>query len=63
LTGQIYGLSRKILFEKDDSISTLSGRIFPVITPRDTALDIDTEFDFILAEKVMQHFQQQTNNN
>ena len=58
LTGQIYGLSRKILFENEDSISTLAGTIFPVITPRETALDIDTEFDFILAEKVMQHYQQ-----
>ena len=57
LTGQIYALSKKILFEKEDSISTLSGRIFPVITPRETALDIDTEFDFLLAEKVMEHFQ------
>jgi CMP-N,N'-diacetyllegionaminic acid synthase len=57
LTGQIYALSKKILFENEDSISTVSGRIFPVITPRETALDIDTELDFIVAEKVMEHFQ------
>ena len=57
LTGQIYGLSRKILFEREDSISTLSGRIFPVITSKEMALDIDTELDFMLAEKVMEHFQ------
>ena len=57
LTGQIYALRRKNLFDKEDSISTVSGRIFPVITPRETALDIDTEFDFIMAEKVMEHFQ------
>jgi CMP-N,N'-diacetyllegionaminic acid synthase len=56
LTGQIYGLTRKILFAREDSISTLAGKIYPVITPRDTALDIDTEFDFMLAEKVMEHF-------
>lgn len=62
LTGQIYGLSRKILFEREDSISTLSGRIFPVITPRETALDIDTELDFMLAEKVMEHFQHKYKN-
>jgi CMP-N,N'-diacetyllegionaminic acid synthase len=57
LTGQVYALSKKILFEKEDSISTLLGRIFPVITPRETALDIDTELDFIMAEKIMEHFQ------
>jgi CMP-N,N'-diacetyllegionaminic acid synthase len=57
LTGQIYGLSKKVLFDKEDSISLLVGRIFPVITPRETALDIDTELDFIVAEKVMEHFQ------
>ena len=57
LTGQIYGLSRKVLFEKEDSISLLLGRKFAVITPRETALDIDTELDFMIAEKVMEHFQ------
>lgn len=60
LTGQIYGISRKVLFENEDSISLLLGRMSAVITPRETALDIDTEFDFIMAEKVMEHFQ---NNN
>lgn len=57
LTGQIYGLSRKVLFKKEDSISLLLGRKFAVITPRETALDIDTELDFMVAEKVMEHFQ------
>jgi len=57
LTGQIYGLSKKVLFEKEDSISLLLGRIYPVITPRETALDIDTELDFLVAEKIMEHFQ------
>ena len=57
LTGQIYGVSRKILFENEDSISLLLGRKYAVITPRETALDIDTEFDFVMAEKVMEHFQ------
>ena len=57
LTGQIYALSKKILFADEDSISTVSGRVFPVITPRETALDIDTELDFIVAEKVMEHFE------
>ena len=58
LTGQIYGLSKKILFEKEDSISLLLGRKSAVITPRETALDIDTELDFLVAEKIMEHFQQ-----
>lgn len=56
LTGQIYGLSRKVLFENEDEISFLLGRKFAVITPRETALDIDTELDFMLAEKVVEHF-------
>jgi CMP-N,N'-diacetyllegionaminic acid synthase len=59
LTGQIYGISRKVLFENEDSISLLLGRMSAVITPRETALDIDTELDFILAEKVMEHFQKE----
>ena len=57
LTGQIYGVSRRVLFENEDAISLLLGRKYAVITPRETALDIDTEFDFIMAEKVMEHFQ------
>ena len=51
-------LGRKILFEDEEAISTLLGRIFPVITPRETALDIDTELDFMMAEKIMEHFQE-----
>ena len=62
LTGQIYGLSRKVLFEKEGSISLLLGRKFAVITPRETALDIDTELDFMIAEKVMEHFQEKNKN-
>ena len=62
LTGQIYALSKKILFEKEDSISLLLGRMSAVITPRETALDIDTELDFMVAEKIMEHFQHKDNN-
>ena len=62
LTGQIYALSKAILFEKEDSISLLLGRMSAVITPRETALDIDTELDFMIAEKVMEHYQQAGNN-
>lgn len=56
LTGQIYGITRKVLFENEDSISLLLGRMSAVITPKETALDIDTELDFMIAEKVMEHF-------
>lgn len=57
LTGQIYGLSKSILFADEASVSTLAGKIFPVLTPRETALDIDTELDFMVAQIVMKHFQ------
>lgn len=57
LTGQIYGVSREVLFEDENSISLLLGRKYPVITARETALDIDTEFDFLMAEKVMEYLQ------
>ena len=61
LTGQVYGVSRKVLFENEDSISLLLGRKYPVITPGETALDIDTELDFMMAEKIMEHFQHKNN--
>ncbi|MCX2982122.1 acylneuraminate cytidylyltransferase family protein [Halieaceae bacterium IMCC14734] len=57
LTGQIYALSKNILFEKEDAIALLLGRTSAVITPRETALDIDTELDFMIAEKIMEHYQ------
>lgn len=57
LTGQIYGVSRRVLFEDENSISLLLGRKSAVITPRETAIDIDTEFDFVIAEKIMEHLQ------
>jgi len=57
LTGQIYGVSRRVLFEDAGSISLLLGRKSAVITPRETAMDIDTEFDFMMAEKIMEHLQ------
>lgn len=60
LTGQVYALSKKILFDNEGSIATLIGRVFPVITAVEEALDIDTELDFIVAEKVMEHFQHKT---
>ena len=43
-----------ILFENDDSISLLVGKKYPVITPKKTAVDIDTEIDFKLIELLME---------
>lgn len=60
LTGQIYGISRDVLFANEGSISLLLGRKSAVITPRETALDIDTELDFMVAEKVVEHFKNNT---
>lgn len=57
LTGQIYGLKRNLLFDNPEAISLLLGKAQAVITPPETALDIDTELDFIKAEMVMRHFQ------
>ena len=54
-------MRKSILFENEDAISLLLGRKFAVVTPRETALDIDTELDFMVAEKVMEHFQDQYN--
>lgn len=62
LTGQIYGISRAVLFEDEESISLLSGRKFAVITPSETALDIDTELDFMVAEKIVEHFNSKNKN-
>lgn len=57
LTGQVYGLSRKVLFDNPSAISLLLGRTRAVITPPHTALDIDTEFDFLKAEMIMRHYE------
>ena len=54
LNGQVYALTRDILFEKDDSVSLLIGEKYPVITPKETAVDIDNERDFKLIELLME---------
>ena len=57
LNGQIYALTKKKLFEKNDSSSLLLGKIFPLVTPKERAIDIDTEIDLTIAEKIMNIFQ------
>ena len=54
LNGQVYALTRDILFEKDDSVSLLIGEKYPIITPKETAVDIDNERDFKLIEYIME---------
>lgn len=54
LNGQVYALTRDILFEEEDSVSLLIGEKYPVITPKETAVDIDTERDFKLIELLME---------
>jgi len=53
LTGQFYGFKRKNLLE-ENSISILQGRIFPIIVERDESVDIDTELDFLITEKLLE---------
>ncbi|MGM0405321.1 MAG: cytidylyltransferase domain-containing protein [Thermoplasmatota archaeon] len=54
LNGQVYTLTRDILFEEVGSISLMRGRSYPVITPKETAIDIDTERDFKMIEYLME---------
>ncbi len=56
LTGQVYAVTKKALLDNENSVSQLVGKIFPILTPSETALDIDTELDFIMAEKIFEHF-------
>jgi len=54
LNGQVYALTKDILFEKENSVSLLLGEKYPIITPKETAVDIDTEKDFKLVEFLME---------
>ncbi len=54
LNGQVYALTKDILFEQDDAVSLLLGERYPIITPKETAIDIDTERDFKLIELFME---------
>ncbi len=54
LNGQVYALTKDILFENDEDISLLLGKKYPIITPKETAVDIDTEIDFKMIEYLME---------
>lgn len=55
LTGHAYAFRRENL-DALDSPTFLLGRIYPCIVPRQLAVDIDTEFDFTLAEFAIQRW-------
>jgi CMP-N-acetylneuraminic acid synthetase len=55
LTGHVYVFRRENL-NVVDSPTFLIGRIYPCVVPRELALDIDTEFDFALAEFAIQRW-------
>ena len=57
LNGQIYAFKREILFKKDNSSSLLFGKIFPLITPKERVIDIDTNMDFMVAGTIMKYIQ------
>ncbi|MBA7588144.1 N-acylneuraminate cytidylyltransferase [subsurface metagenome] len=54
LNGQIYAFRKNVLFNKNDSGSLLLGKILPLITPKERAIDINTEIDFLLIEILLE---------
>jgi CMP-N,N'-diacetyllegionaminic acid synthase len=58
LNGQIYAFSPLILDANPTAISIIQGRVFPIVTPRAMAIDIDEEFDLLIAEQVLRRFTQ-----
>ncbi len=53
LNGLVYGFTRESLSKYKDEASILVGEIIPVIT-KNHVVDIDTEVDFIIVEKMME---------
>lgn len=58
LNGQIYAFTPQILAAHPDAISIFLGRVYPVVTPRAMAIDIDEEFDLLIAEQVLRRYTQ-----
>lgn len=54
LNGQVYAFKKNVLFDKNNSRSLLLGKILPLITPKERAMDIDTEIDFLLTEILLE---------
>ena len=58
LNGQIYAFSPAILDANPQAISIILGRVAPIVTPRAMAIDIDEEFDLLIAEQVLRRYTQ-----
>jgi CMP-N-acetylneuraminic acid synthetase len=56
LTGELYAFKTNMLKENTESASILFGRVMPIITNTMTAIDIDSEEDFELAELLIQKY-------
>jgi len=55
LNGQVYTMKKELIFKKNVINSRLMGNLFPLITPRERTIDIDTNIDFLVAEKIMEN--------
>ena len=56
LNGQIYIFAEPWLEATTGVASLFEGRVFPILTPRAMAIDIDEEFDLLVAEQVLRRF-------
>ena len=56
LNGQIYAFSPAVLDANPKAISIILGRVYPIVTPRAMAIDIDEEFDLLVAEQVLRRY-------
>ncbi|MBC7447997.1 MAG: acylneuraminate cytidylyltransferase family protein [Hymenobacteraceae bacterium] len=53
LNGQLYAFSPAVLAANPQAITIILGRVCPIVTPRELAVDIDEEFDLLVAEQVL----------
>jgi CMP-N-acetylneuraminic acid synthetase len=56
LNGHIYTMKKELLFKNNVINWRLMGKLFPLITPKERTIDIDTNMDFLIAEKIMENF-------
>lgn len=55
LSGQYYGFKTNLVMD-ENTILPLDERVFPLITNAETAVDIDREVDFLIAEQIMKYY-------
>ncbi len=53
--GQVYAFSAPNLDANPHARSAALGRIYPIVTPRTMSIDIDEEFDLLIAEQVIRY--------